>query len=68
MNLGMIAQALYYFSKHRNHEFWLKFFKRTEDKTYPYTVESVTLGGRIVFTADEENVKAILATQFADYG
>ncbi|KAM3413724.1 hypothetical protein BST61_g10412 [Cercospora zeina] len=68
LNLGMIAQALYYFSKHRNHEFWVKNFKQTEKLTHPYTTEFVTLGGRMVFTADEENIKAILATQFADYG
>ncbi|USW56173.1 Putative cytochrome P450 [Septoria linicola] len=67
-NLGMLFQALWYFSKYRNHEFWWKMFEKTGDKKYPYTVESITLGGRIVFTADEENVKAILATQFADYG
>lgn len=37
-------------------------------KKFPYTVETITIGGRLVLTADEENVKAILATQFADYG
>ena len=34
----------------------------------PYTVEAITVGERIIFTADEENVKAILATQFNDFG
>lgn len=34
----------------------------------PYTIESRIMGGRIILTADEENIKAILATQFADYG
>lgn len=34
----------------------------------PYTVESITVGERIIFTADEENIKAILATQFQDFG
>jgi cytochrome P450 len=33
-----------------------------------YTVEGRLLGRRIVFTADPENIKAILATQFSDYG
>lgn len=37
-------------------------------RKFPYTVETITIGGRLVLTADEENVKAILATQFADYG
>ena len=33
-----------------------------------YTVEACPVGRRIVFTADPENIKAILATQFTDYG
>ncbi|GAW19911.1 hypothetical protein ANO14919_094040 [Xylariales sp. No.14919] len=33
-----------------------------------YNVESRILGLRIIFTADPENIKAILATQFSDYG
>ncbi|KAF7190710.1 Cytochrome P450 52A1 [Pseudocercospora fuligena] len=66
-NLGVMFQALYYFSQHRNHEFWWKLFKKGNPNR-PYTVEAVTLGGRLVFTADEENIKAILATQFSDYG
>lgn len=33
-----------------------------------WTVESRIFNQRIIFTADVENTKAILATQFADYG
>lgn len=33
-----------------------------------WTAETRTLGRRLVFTADPENIKAILATQFSDYG
>jgi cytochrome P450 len=33
-----------------------------------WTVEGRILNQRVVFTADPENIKAILATQFADYG
>jgi len=33
-----------------------------------YTAETRLLGKRIVFTADPENIKAILAKQFDDYG
>ena len=32
------------------------------------TVEINVAGQRMVFTADPENTKAILATQFGDYG
>ena len=33
----------------------------------PYTVEATVAGQRIIFTADPENIKAILATQFWDF-
>ncbi|KAI4122148.1 MAG: hypothetical protein LQ338_005978 [Usnochroma carphineum] len=33
----------------------------------PYTVEATVAGQRIIFTADPENVKAILATQFWNF-
>ncbi|KAI0187461.1 cytochrome P450 [Xylaria flabelliformis] len=33
-----------------------------------YNVEGRMLGRRIIFTADPENIKTILATQFSDYG
>jgi len=33
-----------------------------------WTVETRIVGRRIIFTADPENIKAILATQFSDYG
>ena len=33
----------------------------------PYTIEATVAGQRIIFTADPENVKAILATQFWDF-
>ena len=66
--LGTLAKALYYFSNWRNHEFWWKVFYENGNPKNPYTVEAITIGERIVFTADEENIKAILATQFQDYG
>lgn len=65
-NIGFLFQALWYFSHHRNHELWWKLFRKAGEGRY--TVEAVTVGSRIVFTADEENVKAILATQFGEYG
>ena len=45
-----------------------KSFHENGNPKNPYTVEAITIGERIVFTADEENIKAILATQFQDYG
>merc|ERR1712070_1101313 len=67
-NVQLLFQALYLFSKNRSHEWWWNNFKTSGNKNLPYTVEAITVGERIVFTADEENIKAILATQFQDYG
>ncbi|KAK4548901.1 hypothetical protein LTR36_008674 [Oleoguttula mirabilis] len=67
-NVAVLFQAIWYFTHYRNHEWWWGLFERNGHKSLPYTVEAILVGDRIVFTADEENVKAILATQFADYG
>ena len=66
--LGTLFRALYYFTNWRNHEFWWKIFSTHGNPKNPYTVESICLGQRLMFTADEENIKAILATQFQDFG
>lgn len=50
-------------------KFWNDTFMRL-CKSYesPYTAEATIAGQRIIITADQENVKAILATQFDDFG
>lgn len=63
-NLQTIGEAVYYFSHHRNHEFWWGMF----GKLGGWTIESQILASRLIFTVDEENIKTILATQFGDYG
>jgi cytochrome P450 len=52
--------------KNQNLAFWRDMF--SHGTTPSYTLEGRIGGRRIVFTADHENIKAILATQFADYG
>lgn len=55
--------------RHRNHEFWwTNFEKASKGGPSRWTIETITLGERVVLTADEENMKAILATQFGSYG
>ena len=66
--LGTLCRALYYFANWRNHEFWWLTFQSNGNPKNPFTVEAITIGQRLIFTADEENIKAILATQFQDYG
>lgn len=68
-NLGFIYNAVWYMLRHRNHEFWASLFSRTrKDESKNFTIESIMMGERIILTADEENIKAILATQFGSYG
>ena len=48
------------------YEFWVHTFEKYS-RNGCYTVES-GIGERVIMTADPENIKAILATQFKDYG
>ena len=47
-------------------QFWYDQLRRAESSHY--TCEGRILGMRFVFTADPANVKAVLATQFDDFG
>lgn len=69
-NLGLIYNAVWHMLRHRNHDFWWAMFDYAKKgrQNDQWTVEAITMGERIIFTADEENIKAILATQFAAYG
>ncbi|KAI1142901.1 cytochrome P450 52A11 [Hypoxylon sp. FL0543] len=49
---------------HKNYEAFLGLLAGAPD----YTAETRILGQRLVMTADPENIKAILATQFAEFG
>jgi hypothetical protein len=49
---------------HKNLEMWRATFASVPG----WTGEIRLIGRRCVFTADPENIKAILATQFGDYG
>lgn len=53
--------------QHRNLETWTAWFNISASETR-YTVEACPAGRRIIFTAEPENIKAILATQFTEYG
>lgn len=57
-----------YAGKDENLAMWHMLFMKYGHPANPYTAETRTFGRRIVFTADYENIKAILATQFNDYG
>lgn len=56
---------------HKNYERWQAFFNDSGtdiNGTASYTTELRAVNRRCVFTADPENIKAILATQFSDFG
>lgn len=62
--LGVIASA----KNNKTLVYWQTFMKRDGNPNRPHTAEIHIVGQRLILTADEENIKAILATQFADYG
>ena len=49
-------------------EFWDKNFRQFGNSNNPYTTEVTAGTMRVITTADPENIKAILATQFNDFG
>lgn len=65
-DIDMIIRAVRATIRHQNLTHWTSWF--TSFPTPRYTVEASPAGRRCVFTADPENIKAILATQFTDYG
>nr|POE48007.1 cytochrome p450 52a13 [Quercus suber] len=67
-HIGMLFEAIYYFTTERTLEWWTMVFHKHGNPQNPYTVEGITIGERIIFTADEENIKAILASQFGAFG
>lgn len=66
--IDLIYDAVQHAKRHENLQFWDKNFMKYGNKHNPYSAEVTTGGQRIIFTADPENIKAILATQFNDYG
>ncbi|KAI8632582.1 glycoside hydrolase family 20 protein [Xylariaceae sp. FL1651] len=62
--LDVIAKQVEGTIKYKNFETFKELVKPAPE----YTVEGRMLGRRVLLTADPENIKAILATQFSDYG
>ena len=69
--LDFIYAAVQATIHHKNLEHWQTFFSETgvgSDGNGAHTLEVRAFDRRVVFTADPENIKAILATQFGDFG
>lgn len=66
--LDLLYDALTSGAKNQVLEFWLRNFRTYGNPSNPWTVEAGDGPRRVILTADPENIKAILATQFHDYG
>lgn len=62
--IRFVYDAVQSMKDHTNFDFWRTKFDNIDRQTGEISV----LGQRIISTADPENIKAILATQFSDYG
>lgn len=65
-DLDFIYRAVQGTKNHRNMETWRTWL--SSRGSINYTMEAKPMGRRVIFTADPENIKAILATQFTEYG
>lgn len=63
--VDFLYEVLQFMVKDQNYELWLHTFKKYGSGGY--TIESDG-AERVVMTAEPENVKAILATQFKEFG
>ncbi|CCX31620.1 Similar to Cytochrome P450 52A1; acc. no. P10615 [Pyronema omphalodes CBS 100304] len=64
MGLSEVYCVLKYAKMNKNREFWAMRFTELQN----YTMELEMLWKRIIFTSEPENIKAVLATQFNDFG
>lgn len=70
-NLDLVFQSVYLSRKCRDLDFWHYLFRSSSpavSSPISPTAEFWIVGQRFIFTADPENIKAVLATQFDDYG
>ncbi|KAI4125952.1 MAG: hypothetical protein LQ338_004008 [Usnochroma carphineum] len=69
--LDLVLRAVYYAWKCRDVEIWHYAFGHCSPPLHSRcskTVETLVANQRIIFTSDPENIRAILASQFQDYG
>lgn len=63
-----VWEAFLYARQNEDLLFWDRLFRKHRNLSNPHTVEVNAGGRRVVFTADPENIKAILNTQHDHYG
>ncbi|CUS12614.1 unnamed protein product [Tuber aestivum] len=62
--LDIVARAFVAYKANKNMELWKSWFKVAGS----HTIEANIIGMRAILTEDPENIKAVLASQFHDYG
>lgn len=67
LGIDLAYKSLAYTSRYQDLEFWALLFSKLPPGR-SRTIEMSMAGQRYIFTADPENIKAILAAQFDDYG
>lgn len=76
LGVDIVYGAVQATRQHKNLEKWLEFYSTAKvdadadgnGGNGAYTCELTVMGRRTIFTSDPENIKAILATQFNDFG
>ncbi|KAL1310898.1 hypothetical protein AAFC00_001128 [Neodothiora populina] len=68
LGIGFVVEVFRKNNKHELLDLWQSLLRKYANPNHPTTVEVSPGGQRSIITIDELNIKAILATQFADYG
>jgi len=63
-----IYEGVTHFMRYDDYAFFRSVYARYGNPKNPWTVEFRLANQRVINTSDEENIKAILATQFHDFG
>lgn len=67
LSIDILFEGIMKGAKHKDLEFFYSMKKYGNPKD-PWTIELRPGGRRVIVTQDPENIKAVLATQFGDYG
>ena len=68
LGFDIIYELVKDYKNHNTLDFWFRHFRKYGNPSNPWTFAMGAKPGQIIFTADPENIKAILATQFDDFG
>ena len=68
LGIDIAYNSIWHTKKNREYELWTDMFRKWGRGPSPYTYEFMVAGDRLIFTAEPDNVKAVLATQFSDFG